>query len=174
MGQMSLWGGQDGNPLFMPLLESCQLLSVSTKFNLNLLEKFVGILDGDGYIEIGPQKQSGKSTIRIRIVLRLHEEDKELLNFFVNCLKIGKIDKLKSVNQYRLIIFKTDIFNIIFPYLQSNNIEFLTYNRRKQFFLYKYILENKIVHWENINLEKINKLFILFNFQSKIKTKIVS
>jgi hypothetical protein len=44
------------------------------------MEKFIGILDGDGYIEIGPQKQYNtgpnnkpKSTIRIRIVLRLQK-----------------------------------------------------------------------------------------------------
>nr|UEV87009.1 hypothetical protein [Grifola frondosa] len=153
-----------------------QNLQLSDKTNTNtsklmdkdtskLMEKFIGILDGDGYIEIGPQKQynkstqNPKSTIRIRIVLRLHKEDKELLDFIINNLNIGKLDELKSVNQYRLIIYKTDIFNIIYPYLQTNNIEFLTYNRRKQFFLLKYIFENNIMHWEDINLDEIDNLF---------------
>ena len=113
------------------------------------MEKFIGVLDGDGYIEIGPQKQynknpdaSPKSTIRIRIVLRLHKNDKELLDLIKNKLKIGKLDELKNINQYKLIIYKTDILNTIFPYLEKNNIEFLTYNRRKQFFLLKYIKYN--------------------------------
>lgn len=142
---------------------------ISTKINLFkvhkiLLEKFIGVLDGDGYIEIGPQKQynssnTAKSTIRIRIVLRLHKDDKELLTLFMTNLKIGRLDELKSVNQYRLILFKTDILNVIYPYLQSSNVEFLNYNRRKQFFLLKYIIENNITHWENIDLEKINILF---------------
>lgn len=77
----------------------------------------------------------------------------------MNTLKIGKLDELKSINQYRLILFKTDILKIFYPYLQSNNIEFLTYNRRKQYFLLRYIIENKIIHWDNLNLEEINNLF---------------
>jgi hypothetical protein len=137
-----------------------------------LLEIFIGLIDGDGYIEIGPQKQYSKfsnskyhtkSTIRSRIVLRLQAKDRELLNLIANILKIGKIDELKSKNQYRLIIHKTDIFNIIYPFLTNNNIEFLVYNRRKQFFLLKYIIENNIKYWEDINLNKINNLFIESN-----------
>ena len=69
------------------------------------MEIFIGVLDGDGYIEIGPQKQYSKnpnyqpkSTIRSRIVLRLHKRDKELLELFKNTLKIGKIDELKKEN----------------------------------------------------------------------------
>ena len=75
------------------------------------------------------------------------------------------MDELKDKNQYRLIIFKTDIVNVIYPYIEKNNIEFLTYNRRKQFFLFKYIIENKIVHWEDLNLEHINNLFLNYNKQ---------
>jgi hypothetical protein len=94
-----------------------------------LIEKFIGILDGDGYIEIGPQKQNSasgnaKSTIRIRIVLRLHEKDKELLELLSSKLKIGKIDYLKDVTQYRLILFKTDIVNSLYPYLIAKNLQF--------------------------------------------------
>jgi LAGLIDADG endonuclease len=136
------------------------------------MEKFIGLLDGDGYIEIGPQKQynknsieNPKSTIRMRIVLRLHKEDKELLEFISNILNIGKLDELKSVNQYRLIIYKTDIFNIIYPYLQTNNLEFLTYNRRKQYLLLKYIIENNIKHWEELDLDEIDNLFKTSNKQ---------
>ena len=155
---MSLWGE---NKPFLLLMESCQLLSISNKTNSNLLEIFIGVLDGDGYIEIGPQKQfNSKSTIRCRIVLRLQKEDKELLNLIANSLNIGKIAELKSVNQYRLIIYKTDIFNIIYPFLKNSNIEFLNYNRRKQFFLLKYIIENNIKYWEDIDLKKIDKLFL--------------
>lgn len=141
--------------------------------NINkFLEIFIGLIDGDGYIEIGPQKQYSKnsnskyhtkSTIRSRIVLRLHAKDIELLNLFANILKIGKIAELKSKNQYRLIIHKTDIFNIICPFLTNNNIEFLNYNRRKQFFLLRYIIENNLKYCEDINLNKINNLFVESN-----------
>ena len=166
---MSLWGEY---PYFFPLIESYQLLSVSNKINSNLMEKFIGVLDGDGYIEIGPQKQynknpdaSPKSTIRIRIVLRLHKNDQELLNLFIKQLKVGKLDELKNKNQFRLILFKTDILNVIFPFMIQNNIEFLTYNRRKQFFCLNYIIENEIKHWEDLNLEQINNLFLMSNKQ---------
>ena len=77
--------------------------------------------------------------------------------------KVGKIDYSKSKNQYRLIFYKKDILNVIYPYLKCNNIEFLVYNRRKQYFLLKYILENNIKHWEELNLEEINNLFIKSN-----------
>ena len=130
------------------------------------MEIFIGVLDGDGYIEIGPQKQYSKnpnyqpkSTIRSRIVLRLHKRDKELLELFKNTLKIGKIDELKTKNQYRLIISKTEIVNVIYPFLINNNIEFLVFNRRRQFFLLKYIIENNIKHWEDVDLNKIDRLF---------------
>ena len=165
-GQMSLWG--ENKPLIL-LIESCQFLGISNKTNSKILEIFIGVLDGDGYIEIGPQKQfNSKSTIRSRIVLRLEKKDKEILNLFSNSLKIGKIDELKIVNQYRLIIFKTDIFNIIYPLLKNSNIEFLNYNRRRQFFLLKYIIENKIKYWEDVDLNKIDNLFVEFNKKQKL------
>nr|YP_010714084.1 LAGLIDADG homing endonuclease [Fuscoporia gilva]WDD39647.1 LAGLIDADG homing endonuclease [Fuscoporia gilva] len=131
-----------------------------------LIEKFVGILDGDGYFDIGPQKQYNKntnnkpkSTIRIRLGINLQFKDKDLLNLIVNKLGVGKIDYSKTKNQYRLIIYKKDILNIIYPYLNFKNINFLSYNRRKQFFLFKYIIENNIKHWENLNLQEIDNLF---------------
>ena len=93
-GQMSLWGGDIP---FLLLMESCQFLGISNNPNSKLLEIFIGILDGDGYIEIGPQKQyNSKSTIRSRIVWRLHKKDKEIFNIFTNGRKIGKIDELKK------------------------------------------------------------------------------
>jgi hypothetical protein len=77
---MSLWG--ENKPLIL-LIESCQFLGISNKTNSKILEIFIGVLDGDGYIEIGPQKQfNSKSTIRSRIVLRLEKKDKEILNLF--------------------------------------------------------------------------------------------
>lgn len=173
-GQMSYWGiKREEITELVTILELFLLLGrkfhLSSKNNIlknhsKLLEKFIGVLDGDGYIEIGAQKQynstnTAKSTIRMRIVLRLHKDDKELLDLFRTTLRIGKLDELKKENQYRLILFKTDILNVIYPYLKNNNIEFLNYNRRKQYFLLKYILENNITHWDNINLEEISNSF---------------
>ena len=130
------------------------------------MEILIGFLDGDGYFDIGPQKQYNKnpnnqpkSTIRIRLGTNLHERDKEFLELIVTKLGVGKIDYSKSKKQYRLIFYKKDILNVIYPYIQNNNIEFLVYNRRRQFFLFKYIIENNIKHWEDVDLNKIDRLF---------------
>ena len=134
-----------------------------------LMEILIGFLDGDGYFDIGPQKQYNKSpnnkpksTIRIRLGTNLQIKEKELLELIIKKLGVGKIDYSKSKNQYRLIFYKKDILKVIYPYLKCNNIEFLVYNR-KQYFLFKYILENNIKHWEELNLEEINNLFIKSN-----------
>jgi LAGLIDADG endonuclease len=184
-GQMSYWG------IFKPYIYNLTLLPIIIKRKLHLsnnkdisefnfkdlsksklIEIFVGILDGDGYFDIGPQKQYNKnpnnkpkSTIRMRLGINLQCSDKELLELLQNKLGVGKINYNKSQNQYRLILFKTDILNVIYPYLQSNNIEFLNYNRRKQYFLFKYVLENNITHWDDLNLEDINNLFLKSNKQ---------
>ena len=133
------------------------------------MEILIGFLDGDGYFDIGPQKQYNKSpnnkpksTIRIRLGTNLQIKEKELLELIIKKLGVGKIDYSKSKNQYRLIFDKKDILKVIYPYLKCNNIEFLVYNR-KQYFLFKYILENNIKHWEELNLEEINNLFIKSN-----------
>jgi hypothetical protein len=117
------------------------------------LEIFIGLIDGDGYFDISPQKQYSKnsnnhpkSTIRIRLGINLQAKDRELLEYIVTTIGVGKIDYSKSKDQHRLIFYQKDILKVIYPYIKSNNIEFLVYNRQKQFFLYKYIMENNIKH----------------------------
>jgi hypothetical protein len=74
------------------------------------MSMFLGLVDGDGYIEIGPQKQYAKKTkelretsIRARLVIRLHKRDTELLEYLVKVLEVGSISQLHVVNQTRLI-----------------------------------------------------------------------
>ena len=179
---MSLWGTLQLQIILLPITikRNLQLSTIINKNtsdtkdidNFKLIEIFIGLLDGDGYFDIGVQKQYNKnpnnkpkSTIRIRLGIILQFKDKELLELLVDKLGIGKIDYSKSKDQYRLILYKKDILNVIYPYLQTNNIEFLTYNRRKQYFLLKYIIDNNIKHWEEINLENINNLFQMSNKQ---------
>jgi hypothetical protein len=177
-GQMSHWGMLEEisvaslSPLILNRKISTKISKLYTNDLSKLIEIFVGFLDGDGYFDVGPQKQYNKnpdnkpkSTIRMRLGINLQYTDKGLLELFQTKLGVGKIDYHKSKNQYRLVLFKTDILNVIYPYLQSNNIEFLNYNRRKQYFLFKYIIENNITHWENLNLEEINNLFLKTNKQ---------
>ena len=56
------------------------------------MSMFKGLVDGDGYIERGPQKQYNKSsiiprsTIRARLVLRLHSRDIEFITYLTKVL----------------------------------------------------------------------------------------
>lgn len=122
----------------------------------------MGLVDGDGYIEIGPQKQynaSGvapKSTIRARLVIRLHSRDASLLTHLTNVLGVGSISTLKTPNpnaadQTRLIFSKKDLVTVIIPLIKEYNLQFLTMNRYKQFALLNSIIDNNIVHWENVD-----------------------
>lgn len=128
------------------------------KADKNFMSMFMGLVDGDGYIEIGPQKQynkssvtTPKSTIRARLVIRLHTRDTTLLTYLTKVLGVGSISDLKSINQTRLIFSKKDLTTVIIPLIKKYDLYFLTKNRSNQFALLNYILDNNIVHWENVN-----------------------
>jgi len=140
------------------LLDKRFLTNKPDQITKKFMAMFLGILDGDGYIEIGPQKQYNKktkelvkSTIRIRIVIRLHSRDIDLLKFLQSTLKAGSLSKLVKENQVRLIFYKSDIVNIILPLITDFNLKFLTYNRNIQFLLLNHIINNRIINWEDIN-----------------------
>ena len=100
---MSLWGKAK--------LSTCTPLT-NKPDKKKFMAMFIGLVDGDGYIEIGPQKQYNKgtkvafepkSTIRARLVIRLHNRDEALLRHITNVLVVGSISALDSKNQTRLI-----------------------------------------------------------------------
>lgn len=128
------------------------------------MSMFMGLVDGDGYIEIGTQKQYQKvtkiltrSTIRARLVIRLHNKDKELLEFISNVLKAGSISKLDTINQTRLIFSKKDLVNIIIPLIKLYKLQFLTYNRIQQYNILNYIIDYNIMHWDLVNYPYVIK-----------------
>ena len=111
----------------------------------------MGIVDGDGYLEIGPQKQynkinNAKSTIRSRLVIRMHNRDKSLLIYLTTVLGVGSLSSLDSINQTRLIFTKKDLVYVIIPLIKFYNLQFLTVNRARQFALLNHILENNLIH----------------------------
>lgn len=63
---------------------------------------------------------------------------------------VGSLSRLDSVNQTRLIFSKKDLVTIILPLIKEYNLQFLTVNRAKQYALLLHIIENNIVHWENV------------------------
>lgn len=154
---MSLWGNKN--------FYSTSVINNSNNNNIKpdkkFMSMFMGLVDGDGYLEIGPQKQYNstgvaKSTIRSRLVIRLHSRDTFLLTEIKNILGVGSLSLLKSTNpnvgdQLRLIFSKKDLVTVIIPLIKEYNLKFLTNNRHKQFSLLNYIIDNNIVHWENVD-----------------------
>ena len=129
-GQMSLWGGLVVNNIIFSLdlficinfiiykgdykykrMHSNYIYpKIEIEPTKEFMSMFLGLVDGDGYIEIGPQKQYAKKTkelretsIRARLVIRLHKRDTELLEYLVKVLEVGSISQLHVVNQTRLI-----------------------------------------------------------------------
>jgi len=115
---------------------------------------FIGFLDGDGYFDIGEQKQYNKktktlvkSTIRLRLASNVNVRDTYLLEYFVKVLGVGKISNMSGEReQVRIIFSKKDLISVILPLIKEYNLKFLTSQRVKQFAIFNYIIENSITH----------------------------
>ncbi|KAG7191309.1 uncharacterized protein KQ657_003595, partial [Scheffersomyces spartinae] len=150
-----------------------------TDDKLNLLLKFIGFIDGDGYIRVTKKSKLNKNKmlidsppmggdispkgidyIYISLVINLNENELDLLNYFKSELNIGNvycITPKKGNKLARLEINKTDLKNKLLPLLNKYDIHFLTLTRQKQYLLMKYIFENNIIFYKDIiNNDKIN------------------
>ncbi len=153
-GQMSLWGTQNKILAFHTFTKN--------KPDKKFLAIFMGFMDGDGYFDVGEQKQYNKktkaltrSTIRIRLASNVKTKDLALLEYFLEILKVGKIDTMSGDrDQVRVIFSKKDLITTILPLIKEYNLEFLTRPRTKQFALVNYILDNSITHWDNVNFKE--------------------
>lgn len=154
-GQMSLWG------ISMPIFTLCVTPIYEIKPDKKFMAMFMGFMDGDGYFDIGEQKQYNKatkalvkSTIIIRLASNVNVRDTALLEYFVKVLGVGKISTMSGVReQVRVIFSKKDLVTVILPLIKKYNLQFLTSQRVKQFALANYILENYIIHWDNIKFK---------------------
>lgn len=149
---MSLWGKE------IPIL-ILSILPVSVnKPDKIFMAMFMGFMDGDGYFDIGEQKQYNKitkalvkSTIRIRLATNVHIRDLSLLEYLVQILGVGKVSNMSGDReQVRVIFSKKDLVTVILPLIKEYNLQFLTSQRVKQFALVNYILKNNIIHWDNV------------------------
>jgi len=159
-GQMSYWG----IVLFIKKRIKRIKRLKSTKRTINkptkeFMAMLIGFIDGDGYIEIGPQKgynknpeNKPKATIRIRLVIRLHERDKILLEYIKKELGIGSLTYLKKNNQYRLIFYKRDITEVLMPLMKEYKLEFLVKIRIRQYGVLNYIIDNNIKHIDDLRI----------------------
>lgn len=160
-GQMSLWGTPS------KYLSFHHHAFTKGKPDKSFMAMFIGFIDGDGYFDIGEQKQYNKktkaparSTIRIRLASNVNIRDLALLKYFVDILKVGKIDTMSGDrNQVRVIFSKKDLITTILPLIKEYKLEFLTSQRAKQFALVNYILDNSITHWDNVQFKE--SLFVV-------------
>lgn len=113
----------------------------------SFLAKFLGFIDGDGYIKI---TKTPKGYIRLGLVLNLHSSEISMLQDFSNILKIGRINIYPKLNIVQYNISRTDQQEILIPLIKYHNLCFLTYTRRKQFEKLIYILENNILKFDKI------------------------
>lgn len=138
----------------MPVSTICILPVSAVKPDKNFMAMFTGFMDGDGYFDIGEQKQYNKitktlvnSTIRIRLASNVNVRDLSLLEYFIKVLRVGKISNMSAGReQVRVIFSKKDLVTVILPLIKLYNLQFLTSQRVKQFALVNYILENSITH----------------------------
>lgn len=141
--------------LFLFRLFNIRINSYKSKPSKAFMAMFMGFIDGDGYFDIGEQKQYSKvkimltpasSTIRIRLASNVHSRDLPLLEYFRKVLGVGSISKMSNRNQVRIIFSKKDIIDVILPLIRLYGLRFFTVQRAKQFSLLTYILNNDIKH----------------------------
>jgi len=115
----------------------------------------VGLLDGDGYIQI---TKTGKGYIAMKLVISLHLKDLATLEYIKSVLNLGSITIYKDNKSptCKLIINKTDLQEVFFPLLLYHNIYFLTNTRITQFNTAMSILKNDIKFFKDIPCEISN------------------
>nr|QIJ45917.1 hypothetical protein [Calonectria ilicicola] len=139
----------------------------------SFLAFLVGLIDGDGYIQI---TKTTKGYITMKLIISLHIEDISTLEYIHSTLKLGKININKDLKSptCKLVINRTELQEVLFPLLIHNNIFFLTETRINQFNLAMFILKNDIKIFDDLpikdNIENIFKLpedangYILLHF----------
>jgi hypothetical protein len=139
-----------------------ELLSIPSQF----ISFLVGLIDGDGYIQITKTK---KGFISIKLVIGLELKDLSILEYIHSVLKLGKITIYRDLRNpnCKLIINKTDLQEVFFPLLIHHNIFFLTNTRRDQFDLAIHIFKNNLKFFDKIpNIKDISSIFNLPNTAS--------
>ena len=139
------------------ILDKKDYVSVPASF----LAFLVGLIDGDGYIQI---TKTTKGFITMKLIISLHIEDISTLEYIHSTLKLGKINVYKDLRSpsCKLVINRTELQEILFPLLIHNNIFFLTETRINQFNLAMYILKNDLKMFEDLpsrdNIKDVFKL----------------
>lgn len=124
--------------------------SLTSKPDKKFMSMFIGLIDGDGYIEIGPHKQYNKLTkspvksiIRIRLVIRLHNRDADLLSYIKQVLGLGSLSTLDSKIQKVVNFFSSPNNSPLYGYkLKQYNLWLLTLKGSSRYSNINYSNEN--------------------------------
>ena len=139
------------------LLDKEDYVNIPTSF----LAFLVGLIDGDGYIQI---TKTTKGFITMKLIISLHIQDLSTLEYIHSTLKLGSINVYKDLKSptCKLVINKTELQEIFFPLLIHNNLFFLTETRHNQFNLAMHILKNDLKLFDQIpSKENIQDVFKL-------------
>ena len=133
------------------LSDKKEYLSIPFQF----LAFLVGLIDGDGYIQI---TETTKGYIAIKLIICLKLGDLSTLEYINSVLKLGKITIYKDIKNpiCKLIINRTELQEVLFPLLLHQNIFFLTQNRIMQFRLAMAIFNDGIKLYDKVNSLKEN------------------
>jgi len=95
-------------------LSLCAIPFSELKADKKFMAMFIGFIDGDGYFDIGEQKQYNKktkapvkSTIRIRLASNVNIRDLSLLEYFLKVLGVGKISTMSGAREQVRVIFSS-------------------------------------------------------------------
>jgi hypothetical protein len=150
-----------GNVHVNALKKNNKILDKKDYIPTSFLAFLVGLIDGDGYIQI---TRTTKGFIAMKLIISLHMQDISTLEYIHSTLKLGKINVYKDLKSpcCKLVINRTELQEVLFPLLLHNNIFFLTETRVDQFNLAMYILHNDIKMFDDLpsknNIENVFEL----------------
>ena len=130
-------------------LDKKEYLSIPSSF----LAFLVGLIDGDGYIQI---TRTTKGFIAIKLIISIHLEDISTLEYIKSVLKLGNITINRDYKSpsCKLTINRTDLQEVLFPLLLHQGIFFLTETRRAQFDLAMFILKEDKKVYDKLPVKK--------------------
>ena len=136
-----------------------EFLSIPSSF----IAYLVGLIDGDGYIQI---VKTTKGYISIKLIICLSLEDISSLEYIYSVLKIGKLQIALAPDKNnpicKLVFCKTDLQEVIFPLLIHHKIYFITESKKAQFDLTMFIFNNDLKLFNQIScFNKVPTIFEL-------------
>ena len=105
----------------LPRTEKDKRYALNIPFDF--LSMLVGLIDGDGYIDI--TKTPG-GFIRIQLILSMNMGELDMVKYIQFILKVGQINTYPAINTVKYIISRIDLQEVVFPLMIQHGLFFLT------------------------------------------------